>query len=57
MNLDVARELMLPKLERAKALGYESFWYERMSKNIAFADLERPGAPENAMTHFSDMRF
>jgi hypothetical protein len=31
------------KVEEARALGYEPFWYKRMSADIAFAYLERPG--------------
>lgn len=33
------------KIEQARALGYECIWYKRMSEEIAFAYLERPGDP------------
>ncbi|MHA7839744.1 MAG: VOC family protein [bacterium] len=33
------------KIDRAKALGYDAVWYHRMSEEIAYAYLERPGDP------------
>ena len=32
-------------VERAKAIGYEPIWYHRMSDEIAYTYLERPGDP------------
>jgi len=32
-------------VERASALGYEPIWYHRMSEEIAYTYLERPGDP------------
>ena len=33
------------KIEQAKALGYEPIWYKRLSDDIAFCYLEKPGDP------------
>jgi len=33
------------KLEQAKAMGYTTIWYKRMSEKIAFAYIERPDDP------------
>ena len=32
-------------VERSQPLGYEPVWYHRMSEEIAYAYLERPGDP------------